>query len=377
MLKHRPDVIFYYPQHFNRSVAGTNHYFQPLIDLCTQSGFNCLVLEEPAYGCGFPRDSRNMCADAFYWFVWLMHKLMINVLHMSLHRSDMYIGRLIDILTFHKFRAKCYITISNSMIDVLGEINPNGNVYDYQHGIIYYGHPGYFMNNQKLRPEFYVKNRRVLLWGQLYKKNLMQLPVVDNFDEKFIVVGYSMYHKIALIEKQKNKIILISMQFTSDISPEITKGKLEMLEEYVDEATKRNYTVVLKHHPRYAGEVDLEPLLNRCNGKVRITKSAISELVNEIKLHVTWGSTTAMEYAAYGIPTFFLRDNRLDWATALFYGKYNYPLYDNISSSEVLRRIDDSKTYQDDCITVKQWYESAYEPLNTDLLMKILNGNDE
>ncbi|MCM1139290.1 MAG: hypothetical protein NC453_12040 [Muribaculum sp.] len=368
-----PDVIFYSPQHFNRSSKGLNPYFEPLVELCKKNGISYLCFEEPAIT-PYPSDSSCIRADVFVWLLWLIHKICINGFKWSLHKADRAAGKIIDFITFHRLRAKTYITISNSLIDVLGEINPIGNVYDYQHGIIYHGHPGYFINNEDLRPEFKIKNRRVLLWGNLYKKNLINLPGIDNPEDKFIVVGYPMYNEVKIQRKDVPKTILVSMQFTSDIAPETSNGMLSMLDEFASVAVELGNTILLKHHPRFAGEIDLTPLINKYNGHIAITTQSLKELVPKIKIHVTWGSTTAMEYASYGIPTIFLRDKRFDWATEMFYGQYNYPLYDNISYDVVLKQIENEETYSSDCNVVKQWYDSAYSTLDKSLLLKILNG---
>lgn len=374
LLRKKPDVILYYPQLFNRSKEGENPYFKSIINLCNTNNIKYLVLEEPAYRCGFPRNPKSIPADSIYWFVGIFHKILIKGFKMSLHDADKRIGKLLDFLSFHQLRAKTFITISNSMIDVLGEINPYGDVYDFQHGIIYFGHTGYFLSPDKLRPEFLIKNRRVLLWGDLYKNNLKNLPGGLNSEEKFIVVGYPMYKRIEMNELFVEKIILVSLQFTSDISKEVSSGIFEMLDEFASEATSQGYTLILKHHPRFNNEVDLNPLLEKYKGSVEISTESIDSLSTKIKLHVTWGSTTAFEYAAYGIPTYFLRDERLDWATEIFYGQYKYPMYNNMSASEVLERIDSYALYHEDRAIIKEWYESAYSPFNDELMVKILKG---
>lgn len=369
----KPEVVFYSPQHFNRSTMGVNPYFEPMIDLCRKTGIRYICLEEPA-STSYPADKKFIPADVFVYLLWLIHKICINGLGWSLHKTDKFAGRILDNITFHRLRAKTYITISNSLIDVLGEINPEGNVYDYQHGIIYYGHPGYFLSADELRPEFKLKNRRVLLWGELYKNNLRRLPGIADSEEKFIVAGYPMYSHHNINRNATTKSILVSMQFTSDISPKVTDGILEMLYEFIAEAVKQGYKVLLKHHPRFAGEVNLDYLMKRYEGKVTVTDRPINEIVQKIKIHVTWSSTTAMEYASYGIPTIFLRDQRFDWATEMFYGQYNYPLYDKMTYAEVLERVVSDAIYHEDCTMIKDWYNSAYAPLNNELILKILKG---
>lgn len=369
----RPEVVFYYPRLFNRSADGINPFFRPLIELCKNNGIRYIALEEPA--AGYPSDKASIKADVIVYFALVMHRILIGVMGMSLHEADKRIGKLIDALTFHRLRAKTFITISNSMIDVLGEINSRGNVYDMQHGIIYYGHPGYFLNKNELRPEFLVANRRVLLWGSLYKSNLKNLPNGIDSDDKFIVVGYPMYREIEVADSDKKKRIMVSLQFTGDIDADTSAGMMEMLEEFIEEAVSQGYEVLMKHHPRFAGEVDMAPLLEKYAGRVSLITRPLDELAGDVRLHVTWGSTTTMEYAAYGVPTLFLRDSRFDWATDMFYGQYAYPLYDGMTAADVLTRASDPDAYGQDCKTVKEWYESAYSPLNEGLLLKILKGD--
>lgn len=370
--RNKPDVVFYYPRHFNRDADGTNPYFKPLIELCKNNSIKYIALEEPA--AGYPSDNHSIKADVLVYFALVMHRILINIMGLSLHEADKRIGRLIDALTFHRLRAKTYITISNSMIDVLGELNPRGNVYDLQHGIIYYGHPGYFLSEKKLRPAFKIANRRVLLWGTLYKDNLRELPGGIDSDKKFIVAGYPLYKKIDATSTMKDKVIMVSLQFTCDISPEKAYHLKEMLERFADTAVNKGYSLILKHHPRFADEVDLNPLLQKYKGRIQLTKGSLDELARKSMLHVTWGSTTTFEYAAYGVPTFFLYDGGFDWATKLFYSQYSYPLYKGLNAEQVLNRISEPDDYTADCRTVKDWYESAYSPLNEDLLLKILNG---
>jgi hypothetical protein len=368
----KPDVVFYYPRHFNRTVDGTNPYFKPLIELCKNNSINYIALEEPA--AGYPSDSHSIKADVFVYFTLVMHRILMNSRGLTQHEADKRIGKLIDVLTFHRLRAKTYITISNSMIDVLGELNPCGNVYDMQHGIIYCGHPGYFLSENELKPVFKIENRRVLLWGSLYKNNLRELPGDIDLDKKFIVAGYPLYKQIDATSTIKDKVIMVSLQFTGDISPEKSYHLMEMLEQFADTAIKEDYSLILKHHPRFADEVDLNTLLQKYNGRIILTKDSLDELARKSMLHVTWGSTTTFEYAAYGVPTFFLYDGVFDWASNLFYEQYLYPLYKGMSAEQVLNRISESEDYIADCKAVKVWYEAAYSPLNEDLLLKILKG---
>lgn len=368
--RQRADVIFYYPSHFNRD-KGQNPFFAPLVDLCKREKLHYIVLEEPAGGVENPE---SMKADALYWFVWLVRKILIGGFNFTQHRADKCCGRLIDTLTFHRLRAKTYITISNSMIDVLASINPHGAVFDMQHGIIYRGHPGYFSGNSV--QQYYLEpNRRVLLWGPLYKRNLVDIAGLRDPDDKFIVVGYPMYKSIPIITAGRERQVLVSGQFVESDQPvEALERMLTTLDDFMHVAVEAGYTVVLKHHPRYEGRFSLDKVLQKYGDRVTVTRAPLSELVASTRLHVTWSSTTTMEYAAHGIPTFLISTPGTLGENTLFYAQYQYPLYRDCSPSSFFERVTDEEAYHRDCLTVKEWYEQAYSPLDNPLLLNILKG---
>ena len=41
-----------------------------------------------------------------------------------------------------------------------------------------------------------------------------------------------------------------------------------------------------------------------------------------------------------------------------------------------MERIASKESYERDCVTVKNWYDSAYAPFDKNLMLKILKGND-
>ena len=47
--KREYDVIFYYPQHFNRGNKNKNNYFKNLIESCKDKGLRFIVFEEPDF----------------------------------------------------------------------------------------------------------------------------------------------------------------------------------------------------------------------------------------------------------------------------------------------------------------------------------------
>ena len=374
LLGKKMDVILYYPQHFNRSTKGTNPYFDSIVEVCKENGVKYLIMEEPDSETSNPRNYQCMKADVFFWIVAIMRKLMCVTHKGKISvEIDAKIAHIWDAVTFHKFRAKRYITISNSMINVLAELNSNGVVYDYQHGIIFNGHPGYFVEKNKLAPSYAKSNRRVMLWGTLYRHAFDGALFKDELCKRIKVVGYPIQTSAINIVYQERKYIVISLQITSD-GEMWYKHSTKMLYECLEQLKQSGCKVLLKHHPRFNNEVDLNDVITKYPF-VEFTSKPLVELV--ALFHITWSSTTSFEYANFGVPTYFLIDEVLPHGATIFYGQYHYPLYESMSLLEVVRRRTDELVYTSDCKIVKKWYDSAYAPFDKQQILKILTGNED
>ena len=376
ILRKSLDVILYYPQHFNRSAKGSNPYFDPIIEICRENGLKYLVMEEPDGATPNPHNPQCMKADAFFWIVTIMRKLMRMIYkEKMLVEIDEKIARFLDVVTFHKFRAKRYITISNSMINILAGLNHEGIVYDYQHGIIFNGHSGYFTEKDNLVSSYKKSNRRIILWGTLYRQAFKGALCEDELYKRMKVVGYPIPTSVVDMESQYRKYIVISLQITSD-GEVWYKHSARMLYECLEQLKESGYKVLLKHHPRFNNEVDLSDISTKYPF-VKFTSKPLVELASQTLLHITWSSTTCFEYANYGVPTFFLVDEVLPHGTTIFYEQYHYPLYEDMSLLEVVAHLEDKQMYKDDCKIVKEWYDSAYAPFDKQQMLKILTGNED
>ena len=376
LLGKKTDVILYYPQHFNRSTKGTNPYFDSIVEVCKENKVKYLIMEEPDGEASNPRDPQCMKADAFFWVVTIMRKL-IRVTHKGKISVDIdaKIAHVLDTITFHKFRAKRYITISNSMINVLAELNPNGVVYDYQHGIIFNGHPGYFVEKNKLAPSYAKSNRRIMLWGTLYRHAFDGVLFKDELHKRIRVVGYPIQISAIDVVYQERKYIVISLQITSD-GEMWYKHSTKMLYECLEQLKQSGCKVLLKHHPRFNNEVDLNDVITKYPF-VEFTSKSLVELVPLALFHITWSSTTSFEYANFGVPTYFLIDEVLPHGATIFYEQYHYPLYESMSLLEVVTRTTDKQIYKNDCKIVKEWYDSACTPFDKQQILETLTGNED
>lgn len=374
---HRPDVILYYPQHFNRSKAGNNPYFSPIVALCEEHGIKYLMLEEPDGSTPYPRNPKAMKADALFWFVTIARKLLrILNKNVELVQIDRSIARFLDVVTLHKFRARRVITISNSMVDIFAALNSDSRVYDYQHGILFNGHEGYFEAPNRLCRSYQDKRHCLMVWGSLYERAFRGVMTDDELKDRIKVAGYPMATPVTnTVCTPNRKYIVISLQITADGEMWYMHSP-KMLYKCLDQLQDLGYEVLLKHHPRFNKEVDLTDLQEKYPF-VSFTKLPLGELASQTLLHITWSSTTCFEYANYGVPTFFLIDEVLHHGRTVFYEQYFYPLYKGIPLREVVtKRLKEKALYAEDCQTVRAWYKSAYAPFDKELMLQILTANE-
>ena len=75
MIKDPYDIIFYYPQHFNRNKKGENPFFLQLIDICKTEDINYLIIEEPDNKTLFPRNKEAVKFDIYFYAILILRKI--------------------------------------------------------------------------------------------------------------------------------------------------------------------------------------------------------------------------------------------------------------------------------------------------------------
>lgn len=368
IFKKRVDVIFYYPQHFNRSKEGTNPYFDPLIEVCNENRIKYVVIEEPTYGTDKPRNIKAIKGDMIFLIAGTIRRLFRVIFNTSYLKREKYAAYITNILTFGKLRVKHCITIGGSGERLFIFLNPKGYTYDLQHGIIYSFHYGYFYNNGLLREELSFNNLRFLVYGK---------GVKDIFLKKNIKIGNRVLDIGCPIIQEINNfnyladIILISLQYTDDNND--TKNEYTKL--FIDTINKLEcykLNIQYKHHPRFDYSIDLQ---EECKGyNIKETKERIDNIIKRTKLHITYSSTTAFEFAAYGVPTYFMISEKIPYGKTIFYDEYEYPLYKDMTIEEVIERLNNPIHYEEDSSIVRKWYKKFYKPFDKQAFYNIIKS---
>ena len=368
------DIIFYYPQHFNRSEKGTNLFFDPLVAICEENGLSYLLVEEPDNKTIFPRNKKAVPFGFWLYTIIVLRKLIPTSFFKNNTQKEIFIGKIIALFTFNFFKAKTYITISNSMIDVLLGFNDKARVFDLQHGIIYAKHPGYFQSDGTLNEFLNQERIGFLLAGngfrELFYKNNASI-----MEQKCRVIGNSTSEEIESSNVYSKKTILYTLQFTEDFNIDdlnIEKQELQLfLTSFQKIAIENNLSILLKHHPRYNNAIAISDILEQFPFAT-ITNSNFEELSKSVFLHLTKYSTSAFELAKMTIPTVFIT-NKI--AESIFHDEYQYPNYNFTLEEWIELYCTNNPTFFELAGVAKKWSNHFYEPLNKALFLSIICSN--
>ena len=346
--KRKYDVVFYYPQHFNRGMYNENQFFKQLLLSCDNNNISYMVFEEPDFTIRSKRNHKAVPFDFIYLLVILLRKLYSSKLTTLV--KDHKIGRFLSKTIFLNIKFKNVITISQSMVSVFRGLNKECNIYDVQHGIIHNNKPNYILNN-KAEPNLVDNNVSLLLSGKSFQELLIDNEALNYFKEHTFVLG-SRNNNLEKMHHSFNANILITLQFTHDHSDKENTVLLNELKAFVSSVdTKVNF--YLKHHPRFNNEVDLSEILELPN--IHFSPDDLNECFKLCSLHATTYSTSTFEAAFLGIPTILIHSQS---ELNFFKTEFIYPLSYDISDFK------DITVYQKSAEIVKSWAKEYYSPYN-------------
>ena len=328
------DIIFYYPQHFNRGEGAKNLLFQPFLNVCQNHKISYLVLEEPDYRCNNDRNNDAVPFDFVFYTILLLRKFKF---------SDIYIGRILKKTFLRRLTFNNYIVLSQSMLEFFTGVNSQASFFDLQHGILHAKKKDYIKDN-KPSNRILDNNLQILVSGYGYYNILLEADKSGYFKNNMHVIGTLRVNDVRF-HKSSNDNILVTLQFTEDHSISENKELFQELYHFIDDYPRFNF--YLRNHPRFNNDVDIEPLLEKKN-----VNEAPDQLIDCFKLcsiHLTAYSSTVFECALVGIPTIFLSSlqNKFD----MYNREFIYPLENNLTYIE---------TNYSDCIKVLQEWASDF-----------------
>lgn len=360
----KPRVLFYYPQHFNRTVQGTNPFFDKLLETCDKHGVSYRLYEEPDGGTDKPRNPKARKADFFFWLVWFIRKIVKIFNKEDFYHREKYVAKIVNVLTLGYFKHPVYVTISGSMYHLFSNLNPYANVYDAQHGVLMKSHRTFFDDNDILRQQYHKSNLHWMMWGDGYTDLFSRGE--DSLKGRVHTIGYPIA-KNEDIEITKNKVALVSLQYTHDWDMPILERQKRLLDDTLSYFVGIGYKVLLRHHPRYNNVIAIDDVVEKYDF-VTLTSLPFDQLIHKVSLHVTYNSTTAFEYAQYGIPTIFMTNRDFPYKENMMYREFTYPLFENMSVRESLEYLQNSDVRQ----VMKNWYELFYSSFDEEAFLKLI-----
>lgn len=364
-------ILFYYPQHFNRSVQGTNPFFDELLKACDEAGISYDIMEEPDRETDKPRNHQAKKADKFFWTVWFLRNIS-KLFSRNSYKREKITACMLNLITLGKYRYDKYITISGSMLHLFAALNSKAQVYDMQHGVIGKFHSTFFDASKKLRQHYFDSQLHWLFWGKGYEDCFIR-GEESLFIGRTHTVGYPIPIEDKMAQAEGRNVILFSLQLTADWSREMLQKQKRLLEEHIAQLDGCDCDVLLRHHPRYNNAVSIDDILQKYPF-VKVTEEPLSELLQKTLLQVTYHSTTAFEYAQMGIPSFFMHNAEFPHRDNLMYEEYLYPLYKEQSLREVVDHLLSCELFHNDGKTVNKWYNRFYMQLDKGAFLKLLSS---
>ena len=374
--KRHYDVVFYYPAHFNRGENNSNVFFKPLYEICSTHNIKYIVLEEPDLHTKYPRNNTAIPFDLPFLIILVLRKFIKLDKFKSFQHRDWYIAEKLRPIFFKNFHFHNYIVLSNSMLAFFRGLEKNANLYDYQHGVIFSGHPGYLTDHGEAAAHIKLNEANVLLYGKGFQEVLLKNDRTDYYKNHSFPLGID--KKIPKIKKttiQNEWNILFSLQFTGTGEfaekqyhwVETIHNFLESNRQFFEE---NNVQLLLKHHPRYNGSIDITPILQL--DFVKTFKGDMWEGLRQSFLHLTFYSTSIFDASYYGIPT-LLWQHEFSLAN-VFVDDFGYPLgVDDDTSliSKIKRFMNNKKDYINASQDVQKWYKNIYSPLNERVFVEL------
>ena len=410
------DVVFHYNNHLNRGRNGEPILFLPLINACKSNNNKYLIFEDTDLAgafSGYPRYSEAIPFEFITLLQIVLRKCKRNVKNYNEYRNrEIIISRILRHLFFRRFYARSFITIATHNVILFREVLPDGQIFDYQNGIIYDPKGNYGLKNHEkdsqnvitdnaVRAPILGMGRSDLINGKapsnkqendvktlVYGDNFRELLISrdkDNYYNKSNVITIGHYfQKVRMNEDlnfRNNKCILFTLQVTPDMDLFPIKHYYRiircLLKPNITFLSKNKYTLLLKHHPRFNNVFEDKFLRNLPFSRFVNHKQTVDDTLENVSIHMTFMSTTSIEAAIQGIPTIFIDIDNVKSPKHIFFEQYKYPFSKlRVDSAErfihTLKKFENKIFYQLVCERVREWSKSLYKEFNDKAFIETL-----
>jgi hypothetical protein len=377
------DVVFFNSVVFNRGAEGENLLFKPFFEVCDELNLEYIIIEDADLKGEYNKFDRNKDAIPFD-FISLVSIILRKFFNKKLEKlnsfeKEKFIGKFLQKYLLFNLDSKIYITLIWNKVTLWRLLNPHATIVDYQHGIIMNGNKGYLVNG---KPPMIKRSNKIttLVFSNMIKEILITNDTT-NFYKQDNVIALGVNNFFAKENgNNKSKAVLFSLQITPDFNKEINTNYVDILRRLINDNAKyfeeNEYDLVLKHHPRYSENFDI----NFKYSFVNISDDNTYNLLSKSRIHITFYSTTAIDAALLGIPTIFIDLKKEFSPKEIFLNQFKYPfknllIHKNIDLSAAIDFIE--RDYQQISNKVFEWAKKLNNDFDKkklkDFLIKKLN----
>lgn len=389
----RYEAIFSSSIIFNRGNQSSNKLFKPFKDFLKEQNIKYIVFEEPDFSGSFKSFSvskKSISLAPVLIAEIIIRKLLQNFSQNNEDEIERAIRELVNKIFFRNLKTNKIFSLIEHKAELWRLAFPEAEIFDYQHGITYPGHPRYLLDG-KPPPFRKACNIITLTHSKLITNLLIQNDESGFYTRKnTISIGFDDGNKTRQTKKNNCLKILFSLQDASEgdnahlsfYNQKVMQFLLNNKEFFV----KNNISITLKRHPR--ANLRFEENYQNISSNIAITdKSDVEELIDDHNLHLTFSSTMAIDMAGIGIPTIFLRLENPHThlfpflcPKMIFFSYLQYPLQDFCAQNTknfqdiIIQNYDDLlSTGSTLSQKVSLWHESVIEPFNLLPLKQIFN----
>ena len=381
------DVVFVSSVVFNRGPEGKNLLFSPMIDCCKKNNLKYIIIEDTDLKGIYRNFNRSKEAVPFD-FVSLI-QILLRKLHNlffkkpteinEIYLREKRISKILRRIFFNRFYSKVYITLIWNNATLWRSINNEACIIDYQHGVIFNGHEGYLKDGSP--PKVKLLNKiDTMVYGDTFKKILMANDKSNFYNEdNLIKVGFNKTSGPIKELPSFNKKILFTLQITPDsTSKAVNENYIKIIENLIsvnaDFLKTNDFKLIFRQHPRFSADhcpsIDLEyDFISYDN------LTPMSDLIDDVSMHITFNSTSVFEASIIGLPTIFIDMHDQEFprqtysnkvfANDVFLNDYKYPFKDLFVKTykdleNILIKLNDITIYDDCCKRVYEWSKDLY-----------------
>ena len=381
------DVIFIYRNTFIRE-GGTNHLLKPFIESCDRFGISYLLLESRHHQAA--SGHRYLCdtdAVPYNLISFLQRKLrrifgktgIVYDTNREWVEREEKVANVLQKLFFRNLQTKLFITlVGNNNMAFLKSIYTDTLFAEYQHGIFWCHYDSKSLREHRFLRKTQNRNTILLLYGEGFARVRAICPEAMAYpDENLRVIGS--YFSIPDYRQRDNyRTILYTLQNIDMGSNESYYAMIkEVINHNADFLQKGGYRILFKNHPRYERNDPLHfeeeyPFISFIGDEEPMG------MLDDVSIHITSKSTTALDAALHSVPTIFIDMLEVRSPKEILFDQYHYPL-ENFrverppALAELLRSLEDQDYYRECSRKAYEWACEYYQDFDKQVLFDLLN----